>query len=170
MVILTVRASQPQEEHFHTPMRDMERPGRNSAVRLCTLPPEARARPLSSTGLHTPAGSAEKEPQSLTYWDTLHWQLCLGHWTLLWHRNTGVCVCVRERERDSQHSLYNYFGLNFYPISQQSTTQCFWNVKGRAGRHAEVDVLKFKPGTRNWLRGDLSDFERATSFINLTFI
>lgn len=66
LMVLTVRASQPQEEHFHTAGRGIDRPGHNSVGRLCTLPPVAKALPLSSNGLHTPAVSIEREPQSFT--------------------------------------------------------------------------------------------------------
>lgn len=65
-MVLTVTASQPQEEHFHTVGRGMERPGRNSAGRLCTLPLVAEALPLSSNGLHTPAVSTEGGERSFT--------------------------------------------------------------------------------------------------------
>ncbi len=62
LMVLTVRASQPQEKHFHTAWRGMERPGRNSAGRLYTLLPVAKVLPLFSNDLHTPAVSTEKEP------------------------------------------------------------------------------------------------------------
>lgn len=71
LLVLTLRASQPQEEHFHTAGRGIEMPGRNSAGQLCTLPPAAEALPLSSNGLHIPEVSAEREPQLLTYWTSI---------------------------------------------------------------------------------------------------
>lgn len=67
LMVLTVRASQSQEGHFHTAGRGMERPGHNSAGQLCTLPPTAKAGPLYSNGLRTQAVSIEREPQSLLY-------------------------------------------------------------------------------------------------------
>lgn len=57
-VILTVRVSQPQEKHFHTAERGMERHGHSSAGPPCTLSPEAKAPPPPSTDLHTPTMSA----------------------------------------------------------------------------------------------------------------
>lgn len=59
-VILTVRVSQPQEKHFHTAERGMERHGHNSAGPPCTHSPEAKAPPPPSTDLHTPTMSARR--------------------------------------------------------------------------------------------------------------
>lgn len=58
--VLTVRASQPQEKHFHTEWKGMERPGHNTAGPRCTLPPVLKALPLYSNDLQIQAVSTEK--------------------------------------------------------------------------------------------------------------
>lgn len=62
-----MRASQPQEEHFHTAGRGMVRPEHNSAGQLCTLPAVAKVLPLYSTGQQTPAVSIQRKPVYSTY-------------------------------------------------------------------------------------------------------
>lgn len=56
-MVLTVKVSQLQEEHFHTEGRGKRRPGHNLAERLCTRPPMATGLPQYSSGLQTPTGS-----------------------------------------------------------------------------------------------------------------
>lgn len=64
-MVLTTRTSQPQEEHFHTEGRGMERPGHNLAELLYKLPQAAKALLLSSNGQHTRAVSKEGHSNSL---------------------------------------------------------------------------------------------------------
>lgn len=66
LLILTVKVSQLQEEHFHTEGRGKTMLGHNSAERLCTPPPMATDLPRYSNDLHTPPVSVWKQHQQNT--------------------------------------------------------------------------------------------------------